>query len=139
VLLAPVPYGDADRLVRLTERWPNFSGPRPVSFLNYLDWAQQSTVFERMVAASWGSVTVGDGAQPVYVEGSFVSPGYFDVFGLRAAIGRTFAPEDAAPGLVEPYPRPIGLDVEPSLYVLFAAVVAVLLIACANPSRRSIS
>ena len=242
VLLTPVPYAHPDRLVRLTEQWPTFSGPRPVSFLNYLDWAQRSTVFEHMVASSWGNVTVGDGAQPVYVEGSFVSPEYFDVFGLHAAIGRTFAREDGAPGhervvvishrlwlsqfgsdpavvgrpirldrqvytvigvmpprtslefvetqlwrpltfdvlppraarqlryavaklrdgatlaqaraemaaiadrlardypdanrgygvLVEPYPRPIGLDVEPSLYVLFAAVVAVLLIACAN-------
>ncbi|MGE0704606.1 MAG: ADOP family duplicated permease [Vicinamibacterales bacterium] len=242
VLLRPLPYADADRLVRLSEQWPNFSGPRPVSMRNYLDWAAQNTAFEQMVAVSWGDVTVGDGAQPVYVTGSLVSPAYFDVFGLRAALGRTFAANDGEPAservvvishrlwvsqfgadpavlgravrldrqihtivgvmppqtgleffeiqlwrpltfdvlpprggrqlryavaklkngvthaqaraemtaiadrlareypesnkgygiVVEPYPRPIGLNVEPSLYVLFAAAVVVLLIACAN-------
>src|SRR6266542_3044673 len=74
VLLKPLPYADADRLVRLSEQWPNLSGPRPVSMPNYLDWAEQNTVFDRMVAVSWGSVTVGDGARPVYVEGALVSP-----------------------------------------------------------------
>lgn len=73
------------------------NGPRPVSFLNYLDWDRQNTVFERMAAVSWGSVTVGEGT-PVYVAGSFVSPAYFELFGLRATIGRTFALDEGEPG-----------------------------------------
>jgi len=242
VLLQPLPYADADRLVIIGERWPNLAGARPVSMLNYLDWTQQSTVFEKIAAVSWGSVTVNDGPQPIFVEGALVSPSYFEVFGLRAALGRTFAPEDDDPGrsrvvvlshrlwssqfgtdlaivgkairldgelytvigvmpprtsvhfidpllwrplvfdglpprgsrglrwaaaklntgvtleqaraemnaigerlataypdanngygiVVDPYPRPIGLNVEPSLYLLFAAVGVVLLIACVN-------
>lgn len=94
VLLRPLPYLDADRLVMLGERWPSLAGPRPVSMRNYLDWVQQSTVFEKMAAVSWGSVTVNDGPQPIFVEGALVSAPYFDVFGLRAALGRTFAPEE---------------------------------------------
>src|SRR4030095_9308806 len=97
VLLKPLPYADAHRLVELSEQWPGLSGPRPVSWLNYVDWAGQNTVFERMVAVSWGNVTIGDGT-PVYVDASFVSPQYFDLFGLRPAIGRTFAPDEGDPG-----------------------------------------
>jgi putative ABC transport system permease protein len=98
VLLAPPPFRNPERLVELTEQWPNLPGPRPISTLNYRDWADQSTVFDRMAAVSWGSVTVSDGPQPVYVDGSVVSPSYFELFGLHAALGRTFAPDEDQPG-----------------------------------------
>jgi putative ABC transport system permease protein len=97
VLLEPRPYADADRLVTLNERWPRLPGPRPVSMLNYQDWAGQSTVFDGIAAVSWGSVTVGGAGEAVYVNGSTVSPAYFDVFGLHAALGRTFAPDEDQP------------------------------------------
>jgi len=84
VLLKPLPYAHPDRLVQLSESWPGLLGPRPTSRLNYFDWVAQSDVFERIAATSWGSVTIGTAEQPVYVEGSLVSPSYFDVFGLHA-------------------------------------------------------
>src|SRR5262245_41988955 len=98
VLLEPRPYADANRLVTLNEVWPQLPGPRPVSMLNYLDWTRQNTVFDRIAAASWGSVTLSGAGDPVYVNGSTVSPAYFEVLGLRAALGRTFLPGDDRPG-----------------------------------------
>jgi putative ABC transport system permease protein len=98
VLLKPLPYADANRLALLGERWPTLAGPRIISRLNYRDWAEQNTVFERMAAVTWGNVTVSSGNPPVHVEGSLVSPAYFDVFGLRATVGRTFAPHEDQPG-----------------------------------------
>jgi len=98
VLLSPLPYTDADRIVALAESWPNLSGPRPISKLNYRDWAEQNTVFELSAAARWWTVTLSSGDEPVYLVGSLVSPSYFDVFGLHAALGRTFAPGDDQPG-----------------------------------------
>jgi putative ABC transport system permease protein len=98
VLLEPRPYADAGRLVTLNERWPQLPGPRPVSMLNYRDWATQNTVFDRIAAVSWGSVTVSGAGEPVFVNGSTVSPAYFDVFGLRPALGRTFSPGEDQPG-----------------------------------------
>ena len=98
VLLKPLPYADADRLVQISESWPSRPGRRPVSGMNYADWIAQSDVFERSAAVSWGSATIGIGDRPFWVEGSLVSPSYFDVFGLHAAIGRTFAPGDDEPG-----------------------------------------
>ena len=98
VLLEPRPYANADRLVTLSELWPQLPGPRPVSMLNYQDWVGQNTVFDRIAAVSWGSVTVSGVGESVYVNGSTVSPAYFDVFGLRAALGRTFLPGEDQPG-----------------------------------------
>ena len=98
VLLEPRPYADADRLVTLNELWPRLPGPRPVSMLNYQDWARQNTTFDRIATVSWGSVTVSGAGEPVYVNGSTVSPDYFEVFGLRAAVGRTFLPDEDQPG-----------------------------------------
>src|SRR3984957_13818230 len=98
VLLKPLPYADAGRLVSLNETWPNLPGPRPISRLNYLDWAAQNTVFESIAAVRWANATLSNGAQPVYVEARRVSASYFDVFGLRAAVGRTFARGEDQPG-----------------------------------------
>ena len=98
VLLTPRPYTNADRIVTINEQWPSLPGGRPVSMQNYRDWAQQNTVFERIAALSWGSVTVSDGRQSVFVNGSLVSPTYFDVFGLKPALGRTFARDEDRPG-----------------------------------------
>jgi len=69
-----------------------------VSRLNYIDWAAQSDVFDSIAAVSWGSATIGGADHPIFVDGALVSPSYFDVFGLHAALGRTFAPGDDQPG-----------------------------------------
>jgi putative ABC transport system permease protein len=99
VLLKPPPYADADRLVRLSETRPNTPGySGAISAPNYLDWAQQNTVFEQMAAVTGGSATLSRGTtNPVFVEGRTVSASYFEVFGLRAALGRTFASDEGHP------------------------------------------
>lgn len=58
----------------------------------------QNTVFEQMAAVTGGGVTLSGGStEPVYVDGRTVSASYFDVFGIRAAVGRTFAPDEDQP------------------------------------------
>jgi putative ABC transport system permease protein len=95
-LLKPPPYSDADRLVLLGETTPGspaFSGA--ISAPNYLDWTQQNTVFEQMAAETGGSITLSGGTTAaIYVDGRSVSPSYFDVFGLHAALGRTFTRDE---------------------------------------------
>jgi putative ABC transport system permease protein len=98
VILGPLPYRNANRLVVLAERWPTGSGSKPISRLNYRDWVAQNTVFDRIAADTWGDATVTGGTEPVHVEGAFISPGYFEVFGLRPTMGRTFTSEEAAAG-----------------------------------------
>src|SRR5262249_38655633 len=82
---------DADRVGLIREQWPARPGARPISRLNYLDWAGQSTVFDRIAAVTWGDATIAGGTVPIHVHGLLVSPAYFGVFGLTPALGRTFA------------------------------------------------
>ena len=46
-----------------------------------------------MAAITGSGVTMAGGMEPVQLLGQRVSAGYFDVFGARAALGRTFAPK----------------------------------------------
>jgi putative ABC transport system permease protein len=91
VLLRPLPYPESDRIVRVLERVPT-GGTNGISTLNYLDWTNQNTVFEYMAAeAGWRATLTGAG-QPASLRGARLSAHYFDIFGAKPALGRTFLP-----------------------------------------------
>lgn len=93
ILLKPLPYANADRIVRVLEKPPG--GTRNgISALNYLDWARQNTVFQYMAAQTGGTATLSGIAEPVELHGARVSPHYFDIFGIRPVLGRAFAAEE---------------------------------------------
>ena len=93
ILLKPLPYANPDRILRVLEKPPG-GGRNGISSLNYLDWAKQNTVFEYMAAQTGGEVSFSGSGEPVQLRGARVSPHYFDIFGIKAAIGRTFAPDE---------------------------------------------
>jgi putative ABC transport system permease protein len=92
-LLKPLPYPDADRIVRVLEKPPGF--PRNgIATLNFLDWKNQNTVFEYMAAQTGGPSTLTGFGEPVQLRGARVSASYFNIFGIKAVLGRTFAPDE---------------------------------------------
>ncbi len=93
VLLKPLPYGDPERIVRVLEKPPG-GGRNGLSTLNFLDWQRQNTVFEYMAAQTGGSVALTGVDEPVQLRGARVSAHYFDIFGVKAALGRTFAADE---------------------------------------------
>jgi putative ABC transport system permease protein len=93
LLLSPLPYPDADRIVRVLERPPN-GGINSISTLNYLDWANQNAVFDYMTAEVGWVATLTGGGEPVSIHGARVSARYFDIFGVKPALGRTFLQGD---------------------------------------------
>ncbi len=97
ILLKPLPYAEPDRILRVLEKPPG-GGRNPISALNYLDWQRQNTVFEYMAAQTGGSVTLSGNTEPAQLRGTRVSPHYFDIFGIRPVLGRTFAAEEDQPG-----------------------------------------
>ncbi len=97
LLLRPLPYPDSSRIVRVLERAPT-GGLNGISTLNYLDWAKQNAVFEFMAAeVGWRATLTGAG-EPLVIRGARASAHYFDIFGVKAAVGRTFLPGEDEPG-----------------------------------------
>lgn len=93
VLLQPLAYPDADRIVRITEanartRTMNVSNP------NFSDWHGQATTFSALAAWTGGRDTVLGGRQPVTTGAYLVTADFFDVMGVRPALGRAFTPEE---------------------------------------------
>ena len=89
-MLKPLPYADADRIVRVLEK-PPLGARNGISTLNYLDWQRANTVFDHMAAQAGGPVTLTGFGEPVQLRGGRVSAHYFEIFGIQATLGRTFA------------------------------------------------
>jgi hypothetical protein len=75
VLLEPRPYANADRLVTV-ERTLAAASRAATGIDAQLSGLgpPETTVFDRIAAVSWGSVTVSGVGESVYVNGSTVSP-----------------------------------------------------------------
>jgi len=97
VLLRPLPYLHADRIVLVWEKPPG-GGRNVISALNFLDWKTGNSVFEPLVATTGWSMTLSGVEEPVLLRGARVSAGYFDIFQIKPALGRTFAPDEDEPG-----------------------------------------
>ena len=99
VLLKPLPFENADRLVMVWERRPQQNrNAGPVAPADFLDWQSQNQVFERMAASSGQAFNLTGAGEPAQVLAQVVSPGYFQVLGAQAAVGRTLLEEVDQPG-----------------------------------------
>jgi len=92
-LLKPLPYADAGSIVRVLEKPPG-GGQNGISTLTFLDWQRDNTVFDYMAAQTGGAVTLTGRGDPVQLPSARVSAHYFEIFGIKAAIGRTFAADE---------------------------------------------
>jgi putative ABC transport system permease protein len=131
VLLRPLDYPDPARLVVIREtqlpEFPEFSVSPP----NYLDWEKQTKSFENLAAYTASRLNLTGEGEPQQLVGVKATKHYFDAYGIKPALGRTFLPEEDAPGknhvVVLSYPfwhrvfggaadvvgRPIELNGEP--------------------------
>src|SRR5947207_10627486 len=97
VLLSPLPYPDADRLVMVNSR--NFQenlknlGFAPAGFR---DVEKQVMSFEAVAATRYNYDNLTGVEKPTSLTGSVVTQDYFKVLGERPLIGRTFTKEDGA-------------------------------------------
>jgi putative ABC transport system permease protein len=99
VLLRPLPYPDANRIVTMSESTP--SQPEiSVSWQNFLDWKAESTVFESLSVGRRESFNLSgvEGRGPERVSGFVVTAPFFKVVGLNPQIGRTFTEEEDKAG-----------------------------------------
>jgi putative ABC transport system permease protein len=97
VLLKPLPYPNPEQIVIVWAETPD-GGHNPVSTLDFLDWKRQNTVFTAIAAETGGSMALTGGDVPVQLRGTRESSSYFDVWGIKPMLGRTFAPDEDQPG-----------------------------------------
>jgi putative ABC transport system permease protein len=96
VLLRPLPFPEADRLVQVAQTWKG--RPTVCSPQNFLDVEAQATSFSGMAAIDTNGVTLsGRGAATRLVAGQ-VSASFFDVLGVRVVLGRGFLAGENEPG-----------------------------------------
>ena len=97
VLLKPLPFPEPDRMVRVWET-PSTTLRNPTTTLTFLDWKRQHDLFEALSGEQPVRAAVTTSGDPVRLPGKMVSADYFEVFGVKALIGRTFAPGEDQPG-----------------------------------------
>ena len=101
VLLRPLPYPHAERLVSVFTRSTAFRQGL-LSYAEYDAIRAQSGAVEAIGLYLGQSVNLTGETEPQRLVGSFVSGTFFDTLGLKAARGRLFSEEESAPGSVKP-------------------------------------
>lgn len=96
LLLKPLPYADAERLVRVAE-WPRTGGNYTVAPAAFANWRDNLRSFSELEARAGVSIGLLEG-DPEELRVARVTSGYFDLLGVRAAAGRTFTSGDDRPG-----------------------------------------
>jgi predicted permease len=98
LLLRPLPYKDADRLVILWNRSPGLNVVQDwFSPGQYLDIKAENQSFEEVAATIDSSFNLTGQGQPYRVEGARVSSSLFPLLGTQPIMGRAFtADEDEA-------------------------------------------
>lgn len=89
ILLRPLPYKDASRLIVLHETTPRV-GTVSVSYPNFLDWRAQNTAFSEMAAVNSVGFNLSGIDQPENISGQAVSPNFLSMLGMRPLLGRDF-------------------------------------------------
>ena len=98
VLLRPLPYPDADRIVQLFQIGDTGRRGANVSEPNFLDWRDQTRGFAAMAETAVFPQTVLGAGEPQSLPVAMVSRGFFDVMGTRPARGRGFLPGELQRG-----------------------------------------
>ena len=98
VLLRPLPYPDADRIMVLNE---SGGGQEfAVALPNYEDWKRDNTVFQYLSITRRESRNLSEvsGLQAERIPCAYVSEEFFKVIGFAPTLGRGFTAEEEKPG-----------------------------------------
>ncbi|HJR40471.1 MAG TPA: ABC transporter permease [Gemmatimonadaceae bacterium] len=95
VLLRPLPYVGADRIVFIGEQERgSMHKETTTSYPNYLDWKAEAKSFEAMALYDGWSPTIAEGGDAERIRASLVTAEIFDVFRVKPILGRPILPSD---------------------------------------------
>ena len=98
VVLRPLPFRDASRLVMIWERPPQSSRHNVTSMQNYVAWRERTQSFEAIAAFEQFPINLIGSDEAVQVTGARVTADFFRLLGVDPVLGRGFASDEDAPG-----------------------------------------
>jgi putative ABC transport system permease protein len=123
VMLKPLPFPTADRLVRIESVIAATGRGGVASYPDFRDWRARNHVFDGMAAFRTNDFTLIGAREPRHLQGAIVSAQLFSLLGVAPVIGRGFLPEEdkpAAAGGADPvimsydlWQREFGSDTSP--------------------------
>ena len=96
-LLRPLPYPDADRLVRVREERPLLRGrelPAMLTSATLEAWRENPQTIDQIAGYSDRTFTCLDGSEPVRVRGATASPALFPLLRATPLLGRVFTDDE---------------------------------------------
>lgn len=95
ILLKPLPFPDANQLVLVDQHNPKDPNFRTfVAPVRLEDWARLNSTFQGLTGYYTEDVSESTGALPEKVTRAWVSPRFFQVWGMSPTLGREFPPEE---------------------------------------------
>jgi len=91
VLLAPLPYSHADRLVVVWENNLHFKQVVWPSYPNFKDWQSSARSFQRMAAVRWRHYDLASPGSPEHLLGAGISSSFLDTLDVKLPFGRNFS------------------------------------------------
>jgi predicted permease len=93
VLISPLPFRNAERILSVFQDLPDFP-EGSISYPNFLDWQRDNRSFESMAAYRWADGTITGVGQPENVPARAISAAFFPILGVNPILGRNFNAED---------------------------------------------
>jgi len=99
VVINPLPFDGADRLLSFkTVRPSRGDGHFSVSYADFRDWQEQSTMFQQVAVYTGGSLNLSGPEGPERVQCGRITAGFFPMFRIKPRLGRFFLPEETRVG-----------------------------------------
>jgi len=98
LLLRPYPFRDLERLVLISRSGNNSGSEMRVTPAELMELERESSVLESVSAFQYKLWNLTESGETEGIVACAVSPNFFEVIGMRAALGRTFLPEEGTPG-----------------------------------------
>jgi len=92
ILLEPLRFPQADRLVTLYQHKPQFVYSS-ISYPNFLDWQRDNQTFQSLVAFRPDDFSLTGLGEPQRIDGIMVSANFFPTLGVTPVLGGNFDPQ----------------------------------------------
>jgi predicted permease len=100
VLLRPLPVPESDRIVLMANAYPKAGAPDATNsgVPDYFDRLREMSVFEEQALFNHASLSIDQGGTPTRLAALNVTPSFFRVLRVPAALGRTFSDDEGEIG-----------------------------------------